>query len=149
MLCSSAQWLYGLLLWVANLQPSGNEPRLNEMAFATYITSVIYQGETWVSSPKNENSVINYSPSCLSKPIRPLFIFETQIKIFLMRVLCPSIDSKGTTTIKAQKCSKDVVKMWHQWFNLNFTKLREYFLCAKKTTIIQRFLLFGDSPPPL
>jgi len=39
-----------------------------------------------VSSPKNgENSVINYSPSCLSKSIRPLFIFGTQIKIFLMK----------------------------------------------------------------
>uniref|UniRef100_A0A8C1QUU1 Neuroplastin a n=1 Tax=Cyprinus carpio TaxID=7962 RepID=A0A8C1QUU1_CYPCA len=33
-------------------------------------------------SPKNENSVINYSPSCCSKPIRPPSIFRTQIKIF-------------------------------------------------------------------
>ncbi len=41
---------------------------------------------TWrVSSPKNENSVINYSPSCCSKPVRPSFIFGTQIKIFLMK----------------------------------------------------------------
>ncbi len=30
------------------------------------------------------NSVINYSPSCLSKPVRPSFIFRTQNKIFLM-----------------------------------------------------------------
>ncbi len=37
-----------------------------------------------VSSPKNYISVINYSPSCCSKPIRPPFIFGTQIKIFLM-----------------------------------------------------------------
>uniref|UniRef100_A0A671K358 Tetratricopeptide repeat domain 17 n=1 Tax=Sinocyclocheilus anshuiensis TaxID=1608454 RepID=A0A671K358_9TELE len=29
------------------------------------------------SSPKNENSVINYSPSCCSKPVRPSFIFGT------------------------------------------------------------------------
>ncbi len=36
------------------------------------------------SSPQNENSVINYSPSCRSKPVRPSFIFRTQIKIFLM-----------------------------------------------------------------
>ncbi len=35
--------------------------------------------------PKNENSIINYSPSCRSKPIRHLFIFTTQIKIFLMK----------------------------------------------------------------
>ncbi len=27
--------------------------------------------------------VINYSPSCRSKPVRPSFIFRTQIKIFL------------------------------------------------------------------
>ncbi len=37
-----------------------------------------------VSSPKNVNSVINYSPSCCSKLIRPPFIFGTQIKTFLM-----------------------------------------------------------------
>ncbi len=34
------------------------------------------------SSPKNDISVINYSPSC---PVRPSFIFRTQIKIFLMQ----------------------------------------------------------------
>uniref|UniRef100_A0A672M254 Solute carrier family 25 member 29 n=1 Tax=Sinocyclocheilus grahami TaxID=75366 RepID=A0A672M254_SINGR len=34
---------------------------------------------------KNENSAINYSPSCRSKPVRPLFIFRTQIKIFMYR----------------------------------------------------------------
>uniref|UniRef100_A0A673KLN1 Large ribosomal subunit protein uL3m n=1 Tax=Sinocyclocheilus rhinocerous TaxID=307959 RepID=A0A673KLN1_9TELE len=36
-------------------------------------------------SPKNENSVINYSPSCRPEPVRPPFIFRTQIKIFLGR----------------------------------------------------------------
>uniref|UniRef100_A0A671NRP1 ADAM metallopeptidase domain 19a n=1 Tax=Sinocyclocheilus anshuiensis TaxID=1608454 RepID=A0A671NRP1_9TELE len=36
-------------------------------------------------SPKNENSVINYSPSCRSTPLRPSFIFRTQIKIFLIK----------------------------------------------------------------
>ncbi len=29
--------------------------------------------------------VITYSPSCRSKPIKPLFIFRTQIKIFMMK----------------------------------------------------------------
>ncbi len=29
--------------------------------------------------------MINYSPSCHSKPVRSLFIFGTQIKIFLMK----------------------------------------------------------------
>ncbi len=37
------------------------------------------------SSPKNEKSVINYSPSCRSKPIRPSLIFGTQIEIFEMK----------------------------------------------------------------
>ncbi len=39
--------------------------------------------------------------------------------------------------------------MWHQWFNPNFMKLRESFLCAKKTkimTFFQQFLLFWVSP---
>jgi len=35
-----------------------------------------------VSSPKNENSVIFYSPSCCSKTIKLLFIFRTQMKTF-------------------------------------------------------------------
>ncbi len=38
-----------------------------------------------VSSPQNDNSVINISPSCHSKPIRPSFIFRTQIKIFFIK----------------------------------------------------------------
>jgi len=32
-----------------------------------------------VSSPKIENSVINYSHLCRSKHARPLFIFKTEI----------------------------------------------------------------------
>jgi len=38
-----------------------------------------------VSLPKNENSVINYAPSCRSTPVTPSFIFGTQIKIFLIK----------------------------------------------------------------
>jgi len=45
----------------------------------------LFQKHYRVSSPKNENSVINYSPSCRSKPVRPSFIFGTQIKIFLIK----------------------------------------------------------------
>jgi len=40
---------------------------------------------TAYSSPKNEDSVSNYSPSCCSNPVRLSFIFWTQIKIFLMK----------------------------------------------------------------
>ncbi len=52
------------------------------------------------SSPKKDNSVINYSPS-----VRPSFIFRTQINIFLMNSESSLFlsDSKVTTTIKAQK----------------------------------------------
>ncbi len=38
-----------------------------------------------VHPKKKKNSVINYSPSCRSKPVRTLFILGTQIKIFLMK----------------------------------------------------------------
>ncbi len=68
------------------------------------------------SSLKNENSVINYSPSCRSKPIRPSFIFGTQIKSILMKsesFLTLHIDGNGTTTFKAQKRSKDIIKIVH------------------------------------
>ncbi len=36
---------------------------------------------------KKENYVINCSPSCRFKPLKPSFIFETQIKIFLDEIL--------------------------------------------------------------
>ncbi len=102
------------------------------------------------SSPKNENSVINYSPSCRSKPVRPSFIFGTQIKIFLIK-------SKSSLTLHRQQHNWNVPRsrniartsvresMWHQGFNRNFTKLREYVLCAKKTKITT---LFNNSSPP-
>ncbi len=66
-----------------------------------------------LSSPKNENSVINYSPSCRSKPVRLSFIFRAQIKIFLMKSKSFLIDSNATDTYKAQKGSKDIVKTVH------------------------------------
>ncbi len=34
--------------------------------------------------------------------------------------------------------------MWHQWFNRNFTNLREYFLCPKKKIMN----LFNNLSPP-
>ncbi len=47
---------------------------------------VVYPGAVvkGIAHPKKINSVINYSPSCQSKPVKPSFIFGTQIKIFLM-----------------------------------------------------------------
>jgi len=60
--------------------------------------------------------VINYSPSCRSKPIRPSFIFRTQIKIFFDEIRQLSdlhIDCNVITTFKAQKGSKDIVKIVH------------------------------------
>ncbi len=39
-----------------------------------------------------------------------------------------------------------ILSMWHQWFNPNFMKLLEYFLCAKKTkimTLLNQFLLLS------
>ncbi len=68
---------------------------------------------------QNHKSVINYSPSCHSKPVRPSFIFGTQIKIFLMK-------SESYLTLHRQKHnwnvprSRNVVNtsvkqsMWHQ-----------------------------------
>ncbi len=55
--------------------------------------------------------VINYSPSCRSKAVRPSFIFETQFKIFLIK--SKKSYSKVTTTIKVQKRSKDISKIVH------------------------------------
>ncbi len=86
-------------------------------------------------------SLITYtSHSCHFKPIRPSFIFWTQIKIFLMKSesFLTLHRQQHNWNIQGLKGSKDSVKIVHvtsQWFNPNFMKLREYFLCAKKTKI--------------
>ncbi len=54
------------------------------------------------------------------------------------------IDSKGTTTVKAQKHSRDIVKIVHvhQWLILILWKEN------KNNDFVQWFLLFRVSPPP-
>ncbi len=95
------------------------------------------------SSPKKYNFVINYSPSCRSKPVRPSFIFRTQVEIFFIKSdpFWPCIDSNVTTTFKAQKRSKDIVKIVHLWSYENT------FLCTKNKNneFIQQFIFFHVS----
>ncbi len=65
-------------------------------------------------SSKNENSVINYSPSCRSKPVRPSFIFGTQMKIFLIQSENFLIlHRQPCNWDKVQKGSKDIIKTVH------------------------------------
>ncbi len=52
------------------------QKRVNENFWDQILKGIVYT---------NEHSVINYSPSCRSKPIKPSFIFRTQIKIVLMK----------------------------------------------------------------
>ncbi len=67
------------------------------------------------SSRKNTNSVINYTPLCIFKPVRPSFILGTQMKLFLMKSkgpFLPSIDSNATETsvvFKFRSDLKDIV----------------------------------------
>ncbi len=63
-----------------------------------------------------------------------------------LRALWPFIDSKGPTTIKAQKRSKEISKIIHVTSGVqsNFMKLWKYFLYAKKTKIAT---LFNSSSP--
>ncbi len=94
-------------------------------------------------SLKNDNSVINYSPSCCSIP---LFICKTQTKIFLIksRAFWPSIESK------AQKHRKDIVKivcvtsMVQLWF-CEATRILFVRKENKNNYLIQQFLLFHVS----
>ncbi len=65
------------------------------------------------SSPKNENSVMYYSPSCRTKPVRSSFIFKTQMKIFEMKsesflTLCRQ---QQNYHVQGQKRSNDIVKI--------------------------------------
>ncbi len=63
------------------------------------------------SSPKNENVVVNYSPSYRSNPLRPSFIFRTQTKKFESFLTLHR--QQHNWHVKAQKGSKDIVKMVH------------------------------------
>ncbi len=66
-------------------------------------------------STPNENFIINDFPPCLSKPVKALFIFGTQFKIFYENreaCDCP-IDCQTINTVKAQKSMKDIVRIVH------------------------------------
>ncbi len=71
--------------------------------------------------------------------------FRTQIKIVFLwnpRAFWPSIDSKGPTTFKVQKHTKNIDKIVHVTSVVQpFMKLREYFLCSNNlyNDFIQQF----------
>ncbi len=56
----------------------------NQLSCHSSVLQVKRDTDKGIVHPKNENSVVNYSPSYRSKPVRPSFIYRTQIKIFLM-----------------------------------------------------------------
>ncbi len=86
-----------------------------------------------VSSTKNENFVINYSPSCRSKQVSSAS--EHKLRYFWRnpRAFWYSIDSNATTMFKAQKGSKDIVKTIINYFNDVHTTFLglECFSCNK------------------
>ncbi len=97
-----------VLGWVkcrAQIQSMGQHtwPHVTSFPFLKSMVTVWFKISSSVNSRRNkllERHVINYSPSCLSKPIRPLFIFGTQskgviwcffIKIIILCVWCNRI----------------------------------------------------------
>ncbi len=100
---------------------------------------------------QNENSVINYSPSCRSKPVRPTFIFRTHIKIFLMK-------SESSLTLHRQQRNCNVPRPRNVArtsiycpcdISGSTSILRNYenTLCAKKTKItIYSTILLPEFP---
>ncbi len=67
---------------------------------------------------KNENSVIIYTPSCHSKPIRFFFIFGTQMKIFVIYYIFIYfyifVNALKVSIFKLQKLHKNIVKIIHK-----------------------------------
>ncbi len=63
------------------------------------------------------------------QPRQTPFIFGTQIKIFFdefWELSYPPIDSNVITTIKVQKCSKEIVKIIHVTSGVQPVILRSY-----------------------
>ncbi len=57
--------------------PCRERQNINIHPEQSIISHLTLQICTWKSDPKNENSVINYSPSCRSNPIRPVYLWNT------------------------------------------------------------------------
>ncbi len=91
-------------------------------------------------SPKIKYSVVNYSPSCRSKPVITSFILETQIKIFLMK--SESSDPPQKARVLPRSRHRKVVRTsvkWSMWLiQLEFYK-------ATRTLCAQRLWLWSDS----
>ncbi len=67
----------------------------------------IHEGEYMMT----ELPVCNYSPSCRSKPVRPLFIFGTQIKMFLIK-------SESSLTLHRQQH-----KRLNRWCHMDYLQM--------------------------
>ncbi len=71
-----------------------------------------------------ENSVINYSPWCRSKPVRPPFIFRTQIIISLSTVILRS--HENTFCAKKTKITNNFIPHFRLYFSL--VDINRYFV---------------------
>ncbi len=64
--------------------------------------------------PQNETFVINHLPSCCSKPVKALFVFGTQFKIFWMKnrevCVCP-IDCQVNNTVKRPRITDKLLNI--------------------------------------
>ncbi len=106
--------------------PVHSEPRMEGRGVLTSMRLTSGQerataGDVWkqLSMGKNsltaEKPVINYSPSCRSKPLRPSFIFRTQIRIVLMKSesFLTLHREKGSYHVQGPEGSKDIDKIVH------------------------------------
>ncbi len=69
-----------------------------------------------VTPTQNENFVIIHLPPCRSKPVKALFVFGTQFKIFWMRIgrlVIVLLTAQTINTVNAQKSMKDFIKIVH------------------------------------
>ncbi len=115
-----------------------------ELICITYRLLHVFKG---LVHPKMKNLSLITSPSCCSKPVRPSFIFRTQMKMFLKK-------SESYLTLHRQQHNWNVPRsrnlntsvkqsMWHQWLNL-FKLLFLFSLRKKKITdVFTTFLDLG------
>ncbi len=95
--------------------------------------------------PQNKNIVINHLPPCRSKPIKALFVFGTQFKIFWIFCDCP-IDCIVNCIVKVHKSMKRIIRIVHlpsvvqSEFN---EETRTVFMRKENKTTI----LFNNSSP--
>uniref|UniRef100_A0A673MQ62 Epidermal growth factor receptor kinase substrate 8-like protein 2 n=1 Tax=Sinocyclocheilus rhinocerous TaxID=307959 RepID=A0A673MQ62_9TELE len=83
----------------------------------------LFRSSPWETETAGKHSVINYSPSCRFKPVRPSFIFGTQMKIFLIDMHVPCCAHVFSRSFSTSPASRKYAKIRYHFVARNVNEL--------------------------